>query len=207
MAETMRAVVLDGPGPPEALVIREIPVPEPLPGWVLIRVMAFGLNRSELHMRLGLAEGVTFPRVPGIEAAGAGADHVLIDDGQVAAQVGRILPGGADAALELVGTPTLPDTLRSVRVHGVVCFTGMLSNQWTVRDFYPIDYLPRGVRLTAYGGEAADLPPRLLQDFLNGVSAGTAAVPVGRVYHLDEIVQAHADMEANRVSGKLVVLV
>jgi len=89
----------------------------------------------------------------------------------------------------------------------VVCFTGMLSNQWTVRDFYPIDYLPRGVRLTAYGGGAADLPPRLLQDFLNGVAAGTAAVPVGRVYHLDQIVQAHADMEANRVSGKLVVLV
>jgi NADPH:quinone reductase-like Zn-dependent oxidoreductase len=63
----------------------------------------------------------------------AGADHVLIDDGHVAQQVREILPGGADAALELVGTPTLPDTLRSVRVHGVVCFTGMLSNQWTVR--------------------------------------------------------------------------
>jgi len=274
----MRAVVLDGPGPPGALVIRDIPVPEPAVGWVLIRVRAFGLNRSELHMRLGLAEGVRFPRVPGIEAVGvvaqcpggefapgqqvaalmggmgrafdggyaeytcvpvgqvvpfrsgldwavlgavpemlqtaygsltvgldaqpgqsilvrggtssvgmataglakqrgmtvlattrnpakgaaltgAGADHVLIDDGQVAAQVRQLFPDGADSALELVGTPTLPDTLRSVRVHGVVCFTGMLSNQWTVRDFYPIDYLPRGVRLTAYGGGAADLPP------------------------------------------------
>ena len=76
----------------------------------------------------------------------------------------RYLPGGAGAALELVGTPTLPDTLRSVRVHGVVCFTGMLSNQWTVRDFYPLDYLPTGVRLTAYKGDAADLPPRALQD-------------------------------------------
>jgi hypothetical protein len=66
----MRAVVLDGPGPPEALVIRHIPVPEPAVGWVLIRVRAFGLNRSELHVRLGLAQGVTFPRVPGIEAVG-----------------------------------------------------------------------------------------------------------------------------------------
>jgi NADPH:quinone reductase len=136
-----------------------------------------------------------------------GADHVLIDDGHVAAQVRQIRPDGADAALELVGTPTLPDTLRSVRVHGVVCFTGMLSNQWTVRDFYPIDYLPRGVRLTAYGGEAADLPPKLLQGFLDDVSAGKAVVPVGHVYQFDQIVQAHADMEANRVSGKLVVLV
>ena len=325
MAETMRAVVLDGPGPPEALVIREIPVPEPAAGGALIRVRAFGLNRSELHLRLGLAESVTFPRVPGIEAVGvvaecpggeftpgqqvatlmgglgrafdggyaeytcvpvsqvvpfrsdldwavlgavpemlqtaygslevgldaqpgqsilirggtssvgmatavlakqrgmtvlattrdpakrgaltgAGTDYVLIDDGQVAAQVRQIFPDGADAALELVGTPTLPDTLRSVRVHGVVCFTGMLSNQWTVRDFYPIDYLPRGVRLTAYGGGAADLPPGLFQGFLDSVAAGTAVVPIGHVYRFDQIVQAHADMEASRVSGKLVVL-
>lgn len=41
---------------------------------MLVRVRAFGLNRSELHTRLGLAEGVTFPRVPGIEAVGEAAD-------------------------------------------------------------------------------------------------------------------------------------
>ena len=35
---------------------------------MLIKVAAFGLNRSELHTRLGLAQGVTFPRVLGIEA-------------------------------------------------------------------------------------------------------------------------------------------
>jgi NADPH:quinone reductase-like Zn-dependent oxidoreductase len=87
----------------------------------------------------------------------------------------------------------------------VVCFTGMLSNQWIVHDFYPIEYLPRGVRLTAYGGDAADLPPHVLQDFLDAVTAGTAVVPVSYVYHFDQIVQAHADMEANRASGKLVV--
>ena len=67
---TMRAVVLDAPGPPETLHIREIPVPTPQAGEVLIKVEAFGLNRSELHTRLGLADGVTFPRVLGIEATG-----------------------------------------------------------------------------------------------------------------------------------------
>ena len=66
----MRAVVLDGPGDLTALQLRDLTVPEPEPGQVLIRVKAFGLNRSELHTRLGLAQGVTFPRVPGIEAAG-----------------------------------------------------------------------------------------------------------------------------------------
>jgi NADPH:quinone reductase len=325
MTETMRAVVLAAPGPPEALVLRARPVPTPVHGWVLIRVRAFGLNRSELHTRLGLAgPDVTFPRVPGIEAAGEvaacpggefpigqqvvammggmgrsydggyaeytvvpatqvvpfssgldwatvgavpemlqtshgsltvgldarpgqsilirggtssigmatavlakrmgmtvlsttrdavrgnalrgiGVDHVLVDDGAVAAQVRALLPDGVDAALELVGTPTLPDTLRSVRVHGVACFTGMLSNEWTVPDFYPIDYLPRGVRLAAYGGDAGDLPAAVLQAFLDDVATGAATVPIGHVYGLEEIVQAHADMEAGRWSGKLVV--
>ena len=70
LPSSMRAVVLDAPRPPEALAIRERPIPEPEPGWVLIQVKAFGLNRSELHTRLGLADGVTFPRVLGIEATG-----------------------------------------------------------------------------------------------------------------------------------------
>src|SRR5713101_4260117 len=67
MAASMRAVVLSAPGPVENLQIRQLPLPEPEPGWVRIKVEAFGLNRSELHTRLGLAEGVTFPRVLGIE--------------------------------------------------------------------------------------------------------------------------------------------
>jgi NADPH:quinone reductase len=90
-------------------------------------------------------------------------------------------------------------------MHGVVCFTGMLSNQWTVRDFYPIDYLPHGVQLTAYGGDASDLPPPVLQDFLDAVAAGTVVVPIAHVYRFDQIVEAHEAMEAGRVSGKLVV--
>ncbi|WP_278257960.1 hypothetical protein [Nocardioides convexus] len=44
----MRAVVLDAaPAPPEGLVIRDLPLPRPAPGQVLVRVRAFGLNRSE----------------------------------------------------------------------------------------------------------------------------------------------------------------
>lgn len=51
-------------------------------------------------------------------------------------------------------------------------------------------------------GDAADLPPQVLQDFLD---AGTAAVPIGRVYQFDQIVAAHADMEQDRAGGDLVV--
>ncbi|GAA2093771.1 zinc-binding alcohol dehydrogenase family protein [Kitasatospora saccharophila] len=324
MNDTMRAVVLDGPGTVERLRLVERPVPEPPAGWVRIKVEAFGLNRSELHTRLGLADGVTFPRIPGIEATGTvdldpdgvltpgqqvaalmggmgrtfdggyaeytvvprsqvvpfrsdlpwevvgavpetlqtaygsltvgldlrpgqsllirggtsalglvattlaketgatvlattrsadrlkaladhGVDHPLVDDGAVAAQVRALFPEGVDAALELVGTPTLPDTLAATRVHGTVCFTGMLSNQWTVPDFYPIDYLPRGVRLSAYGGGAADLPAEVLQRHLDRVASGESSVGPTHVYALDEIRTAHDDLEHGRHVGKLVV--
>ena len=136
-----------------------------------------------------------------------GVDHPLLDDGEIAGAVRAIAPDGVDAALELVGTPTLPDTLLATRVHGTVCFTGMVANAWVVRDFYPIGYIPTGVRLTAYGGEAQDLPAAVLQRHLDAIAAGRFALPVHRVYELDEIAEAHAAMERNEAVGKLVVRV
>ena len=66
----MKAAVIHAPGAPEVLEIEELPVPQPAPGWILIRVKAFGLNRSELFTRQGHSPGVKFPRVLGIEAVG-----------------------------------------------------------------------------------------------------------------------------------------
>jgi NADPH:quinone reductase-like Zn-dependent oxidoreductase len=167
-----------------------------------------GMATAVLAKRLGMTV-VSTTRSSAKEDAlrRLGVDHVVVDDGSnVAPQARAIFSGGVDTALELIGTPTLPDTLRAVRVHGVVCFTGMLSNEWTVHEFYPIEYLPRGVRLTAYGGDATDLPSAVLQEFLDAVAAGQAVVPIHRVYRLDQIAEAHADMEAGRAAGKLVVV-
>ncbi len=325
MSRTMRAVVIDAPGDPEVLRLREIPVPVPRAGEVLIRVEAFGLNRSELHFRRGVGDFGSFPRVPGIEAVGTvesapggehepgtqvaalmggmgrtfdggyaehalvpatsvvpftsaldwavlgtvpemlqtahgslttgvgvrpgdtllvrggtssvglasivlakmhgatviattrradradilrgtGAGHVVVDTGRIAEQVRAIVPGGVSGAIELIGTETLPDTLRATAVHGTVCFSGMLADVWAIPDCYPMDVIPNGVRLTAYSGEASDLPASVLQGFLDAVAAGTATVPLARTYALDEIVQAHQDMEDGARVGKLVVV-
>lgn len=134
---------------------------------------------------------------------GIGVDRVIIDDGAIAGTGLRV-----DGAIELVGTNTLPDTLRCVRVHGTVCFTGMLSNQWTIPDFYPMDVIPNGVRLTAYSGEASDLPAEVLQSYLDDVAAGRIRVPVGQVLHgVDSVPQAHRLMESGQAHGKIVVVV
>ena len=117
-----------------------------------------------------------------------------------------IIPDGVDAALDLVGSPTVFDCLHATRVHGTVCMSGMLSNQWTLPDFYPTGDIPSGVRLTGYTGDATDLPAAVLQEFLDAVPAGDAVVPIGRVFHLEEIQEAHRVMEANTAGGKIVVV-
>ena len=67
---TMRAAVVHKPGGPEALILQDLPVPVPTKGQILIRIRAFGLNRSEMWTRMGDSPGIKFPRVLGIEAAG-----------------------------------------------------------------------------------------------------------------------------------------
>lgn len=320
---TMRAIVLTTPGPAENLQVRDWPMPDPQPDWVRIQVRAFGLNRSELHLRLGLATNANLPVVPGIEATGVvdldpagilrpgqqvaammggmgrafdggyaeyvvvpraqlipftsslpwpvlgavpetlqtaygsltigldlqpgqvllirggtsalgyaaaalardlgatvlattrrpdrlaelaahGVDHPILDDGEVAARVRAIVPDGVHAALELVGTPTLPDTLAATRVYGTVCFAGMLSNEWIVKDFYPNAYLPTGVRLTSYSGDAVNLPAEVLQRTLDKIADGSLSLGPLTTYPLESIPEAHRDIEANRVSGKVV---
>ena len=69
---------------------------------------------------------------------GVGVGHVIIDTGTIAPDVRGISPDGVDAALELIGIPTLPDTLHATRTHDIVYFTGMLSNEGIIKDFYPI---------------------------------------------------------------------
>jgi len=322
----MRAIVLDGPVEPEEMLVRRVPVPVPEPGWVRIKVEAFGLNRSEYHLRAGLATGATFPVIPGIEAVGTvdaapdgefapgqqvaammggmgrqydggyaeyvvvpatsivpvttdldwatlgalpemlqtahgslftglaiepgqsvlirggtssigvaaaaiakehgltvfattrnpdrldvlrdhGADHPIVDDGNVAAKVREIRPDGVHAALELVGTNVLPDTLKAVAVHGTACFTGMLSDNWTIPDFYPMDYLPNGVRLTAYSGESNDLPAEAFQRYCDLVAAGKLPIRIEQVFTMEEIGAAHRIMADGKAVGKLVVRV
>jgi NADPH:quinone reductase-like Zn-dependent oxidoreductase len=48
---TMRAAVMHEVGGPEVLKVQQWPRPVPSAGQVLIRVKAFGINRSEMYTR------------------------------------------------------------------------------------------------------------------------------------------------------------
>ncbi len=65
---TMRAMVLVEPGRP--LELRELPVPRPGPGQVLLRVRVCGVCRTDLHLADGELPDPKLPIVPGHEIVG-----------------------------------------------------------------------------------------------------------------------------------------
>lgn len=321
----MRAAVIYTAGGPEQFILEERSLPIPQPGWVLVKIKAFGLNRSELMTRKGLSPNVRFPRVLGIECVGVveqdpsgilqpgqkvaafmggmgrdfdggyaeyailpkqllyafeshlgwdtlgaipemfqtvygslhlalkmtkgasllvrggtssigmlaiqmakqhgltvtattrneskiatlldnGADNVLIDDGHLADQYKSIHPQGFDKVLELVGTATLKDSLQCAAPGGIVCMTGILSEQWSLSDFAPMDFIPSTVSLTVYGSGESRIDEGSFQQFIRDVEAGLIRLSIGAVFILDEIVAAHQLMDSNKANGKIVVL-
>ena len=69
LPETMTALVLPAPGAP--LERRQMPVPKPGPGQVLIQVAASPINPSDLHLLDGeYGVGWAYPLVPGLECSG-----------------------------------------------------------------------------------------------------------------------------------------
>lgn len=65
----MKAIQIHATGGPEVLQLAELPIPEPGPGQVLIRVEAIGVNFIEIYFRKGVYKA-SLPFTPGSEASG-----------------------------------------------------------------------------------------------------------------------------------------
>lgn len=69
-----------------------------------------------------------------------------------------------------------------------------------------MDWIPTGVRLTTYAGEAHNLPATELQRVLDRIAAGALDLVPVHAYPLEDIVRAQQDMAAGTHVGKLVGL-
>ncbi|QUQ71571.1 quinone oxidoreductase family protein [Kutzneria sp. CA-103260] len=117
----MKAVRHHRFGPPEVLVLEEVPDPAPGPGQLLVRVAAAGINYADVLMRGDAGPSARFrpvielPVTPGLEVAGtvlsAGPDT---DTALVGRKVTAFVPNGGYAELALVpaaGAVPVPEGL------------------------------------------------------------------------------------------------
>ena len=79
-----------------------------------------------------------------------GADQVFIDDGELCASILAAAPEGVDAALEVVGAPTLRDSVRCLRPFGSVCVIGLLGGPPLLEQFQLMQDLPGATRLSFF---------------------------------------------------------
>jgi NADPH:quinone reductase-like Zn-dependent oxidoreductase len=116
-----------------------------------------------------------------------------------------------DAVLDLVGNSVVLDSLAMLRRGGRSCLAGWLGGLDPIPDFNPLLQMASGVYLTFFGSfvfgtpgfPLSDVP---LQQIAEDAAAGRLDVKPVRVFHFDEIREAHRAMEANEARGKMVVI-
>jgi NADPH:quinone reductase-like Zn-dependent oxidoreductase len=198
MKTAMRAAVCVGAGGPEALEIRELPVPAVREGWSLVQVKGAGLNRSELRTRQGHSPNVTFPRVLGIECVGivaASTDPRLPEGTTVAAvmgEMGRAFDGGyAEYAL-------LPNAL-------LMPITTALP--WDVLAALPESYLTAQGSLDALGIAPGGRGRLLIRGGTSSVGMAAASIASGHGVETAATTRRHSKVDALSAAGVDHVLV
>lgn len=86
-----------------------------------------------------------------------------------------------------------------------MCMAGIVGGSWTIENFTPM-VIPTGRYLTTYGGSQENFVNTPLDELIEDIVDGTMNIPVGKVFKMDEIVEAHKCMDANEANGKIVVL-
>jgi NADPH2:quinone reductase len=135
----MDAIVVRAFGGPEQLVVEDVPMPEPGPGQVRVRLAAIGVNFVDVYVRTGYYPG-PLPRTPGTEGAGTvvavgpGVGSVRVGD-----RVASVNLDGAYAQEALVAADRvvpLPDGV-SEETAAAALLQGMTAH-YLLLDTYPV---------------------------------------------------------------------
>jgi NADPH2:quinone reductase len=179
---------------------------------ILVHASAGGmgllLSQMASHMGVRVIGTASTPEKAEL-ARGAGADVVLGYDG-VAEQIGELTDGvGVAAVYDGVGKDTFDASLASLRRNGVLVCFGQASGKIPPVDVARLQaagsvYLTRPT-LGHFISTRADLERRA-GAVLHWIAAGALDIRVGGRYSLSDAARAHADLEARRTTGKLLLV-
>jgi NADPH:quinone reductase len=179
---------------------------------VLVHAAAggMGLLLTQLASRMGARVIGTVSTPEKAELARiAGADEIFDYEG-IAAKVRALTGGeGVAAVYDGVGAATFDASLASVRRHGVLVVYGAASGPVPPVDVQRLSaagsiYLTRPT-LLHFIATPTDLARRG-GDVLRWVADGSLDIRIGGRYALADAARAHADLEARRTTGKLVLI-
>ncbi len=140
-----------------------------------------------------------------------GADHVVITSGQPLVETVLALTGGrgADVIVDSISGPIVADLAECAAREGRIFLYGRLDETPTP---YPlVTCMKKALSIAGYTLWEVVLDPQRRRDaerwIVDRLEAGVFAPVIDRVFTLDEVVQAHAYMDANLANGKIVVRV
>jgi putative PIG3 family NAD(P)H quinone oxidoreductase len=150
----MKAITIPSPGDADALVLAEVPDPEPAAGEVRIRVAAAGVNRADIMQRRGFYDPPpgTSP-FPGLEASGT-VDAVGegVTDWAVGDEVCALLVGGGYAEQVCVPQAQVLPVPRGVALEDAAALPEVVCTVWS--NVFMTANLQPGQFLLVHGGSS-----------------------------------------------------
>ena len=150
----MKAITIPQPGDADALVLDEVPDPQPQAGEVRVRVAAAGVNRADVMQRMGhYPPPPGAPEYPGLEVSGT-VDAVGegVEGWAVGDEVCALLSGGGYAELVCVPAGQLLPVPAGVSLEDAAALPEVVSTVWS-NVFMTANLLP-GQTLLVHGGSS-----------------------------------------------------
>jgi NADPH2:quinone reductase len=189
---TMRAIQVTENGGPEVLKVHDVPIPEPGPGHVRVKVEAAGINFIDVYQRTG-AYKMQLPMIPGAEGAGV-VDAVGPDVADFAPGDRVAFAQGAGTYAEYALVPAaklfaVPDAVDS-RTAAAVMLQGLTAHYLTHSTF-PLKPGDRLLLHAAAGGVGLLLSQiaKLLGAYVIGTVSTDAKERLAREAGADEIIR------------------